>query len=90
MSPFARLQAFLVLGNVALIAAWALVLIRPTGWQWMGPLLLAFFVLVRIGGVWTRVREAPDGGRTRRAALLSTAIAAIAVALWLYTALLGP
>jgi len=91
MSPFARLQLMLLLGNVAFIGAWAVALSRPAGWQWMGVLLLAFFVALRVGGVWLRARKFPDDtGRSRKAAQLSTAIAALAVALWVYTALRGP
>jgi hypothetical protein len=88
MSPFLRLQLLLLLGNVAFIAAWALALTRPTGWQWIGVLLLAFFVAVRVGGMWLRARQFPDvAGRTRRAAFISTAVALLAVAMWVYTAL---
>ncbi|HEX8440955.1 hypothetical protein [Archangium sp.] len=91
MSPFVRLQLLLLLGNVAFIAAWAVALMRPAGWQWVGVALLAFFVAVRVGGVWLRARQFPDDtGRARRAAMLSTVVAALAVALWVYTALRGP
>lgn len=88
MSPFLRLQLLLLLGNIAFIAAWALALTRPTGWQWIGVLLLAFFVAVRVGGMWVRAKQFPDvAGRTRRAAILSTVVALLAVAMWVYTAL---
>jgi hypothetical protein len=91
MSPFLRLQVFLLLGNIAFIAAWAIALSRPAGWQWMGVLLLAFFVAVRVGGTWLRARQFPDeSGRSRRAAILSTVVALLAVALWVYTALRAP
>jgi hypothetical protein len=91
MSPFLRLQILLLLGNVAFIAAWALAVTRPAGWQWIGVLLLAFFVAVRVGGMWLRARQFPDvAGRTRRAAILSTAVALLAVAMWIYTALRAP
>jgi hypothetical protein len=91
MSPFLRLQLLLLLGNIAFIGAWVLALYRPTGWQWMGVLLLAFFVAIRVGGSWLRVRQFPDvARRTRRAAILSTVVALLAVALWIYTALREP
>ncbi|QRN96605.1 hypothetical protein JRI60_47710 [Archangium violaceum] len=91
MSPFVRLQLLLLLGNVAFIAAWAVALTRPSGWQWIGVLLLAFFVVVRVGGMWLRARKYPDqAGRSRKAAVLSTVVAVLAVALWVYTALRGP
>jgi hypothetical protein len=91
MSPFVRLQLLLLLGNVAFIAAWAVALTRPAGWQWIGVLLLAFFVVVRVGGMWLRARKYPDqAGRSRKAAVLSTVVAVLAVALWVYTALRGP
>ncbi len=91
MSPFVRLQMMLLLGNVAFIGAWAVALSRPAGWQWIGILLLAFFVALRVGGTWLRARRFPDDtGRSRKAAQLSTVIALLAVALWVYTALRGP
>ncbi|QRK11885.1 hypothetical protein JQX13_18600 [Archangium violaceum] len=89
MSPFLRLQLVLLLGNLAFIAAWAVALTRPPGWQWIGVVLLAFFVVVRVGGMWLRARKYPDEGRSRRAAILSTFVAALAVGLWVYTALRG-
>jgi hypothetical protein len=91
MSPFLRLQLLLLLGNIAFIAAWGVALTRPSGWQWVGGALLAFFVALRVGGMWLRARRYPDqAGRSRRAALLSIVISALAVALWVYTALRGP
>jgi uncharacterized membrane protein SirB2 len=91
MSPFARLQLMLLLGNVAFIGAWAVAVSRPAGWQWIGAALLAVFVAIRVGGTWVRAKKFPDvEGRTRRAAFFSTAIAALAVAMWLYTAFRGP
>ncbi|HEX8821373.1 MAG TPA: hypothetical protein VF794_15715 [Archangium sp.] len=91
MSPFLRLQMMLLLGNVAFIGAWAVALTRPAGWQWIGVLLLAFFVALRVGGTWLRARKFPEeAGRSRRAVILSTAIAALAVALWVYTAFRAP
>ncbi|OJT25833.1 hypothetical protein BO221_08265 [Archangium sp. Cb G35] len=90
MSPFARLQLLLLLGNVAFIGAWAVAVSRPPGWKWIGATLLACFVAIRVGGMWVRARKFPDEGRSRRAAIFSTAVAALAVALWLYTALRGP
>lgn len=90
MSPFLRLQLLLLLGNVAFIGAWAVAVTRPAGWQWIGATLLAFFVAIRVGGMWLRARKFPDDGRSRRSAILSTAVAALAVALWLYTAFRGP
>lgn len=91
MSPFLRLQLLLLLGNISFVVAWALALHRPAGWQWMGILLLAFFVAIRLGGLWLRARQFPEvAGRTRRATFLSTFIALLAVALWVYTALREP
>lgn len=90
MSPFLRLQLLMLLGNIAFIAAWAVALTRPAGWPWVGGALLASFVAIRVGGTWARVRRFPDEtGNSRRAAVLSTVIAALAVALWVFTALRG-
>jgi hypothetical protein len=91
MSPYARLQVVLLLGNVAFIGAWAAAVSRPPGWLWIGIVLLALFVAVRVGGMWLRARKYPDEtGRSRRAAILSTFVAVLGVALWIYTALRGP
>jgi len=88
MSPYLRLQLALLFANVVFIAAWFMALKRPAGWQWMGGALLALFVVVRVGGMWLRARKYPDeAGRSRRAAILSTLVAVLAVALWVYTAL---
>ncbi|WP_375770000.1 hypothetical protein NR798_03680 [Archangium gephyra] len=90
MSPFARLQLMLLLGNVAFIGAWAVAVTRPAGWKWIGTALLAIFVAIRVGGMWLRARKFPDEGRSRRAAIFSTAVAALAVFMWLYTAFRAP
>lgn len=91
MSPYVRLQVVLLLGNVAFIGAWAVAVSRPPGWMGIGIVLLALFVAVRVGGMWLRARKYPDEtGRSRRAAILSTFVAVLGVALWIYTALRGP
>lgn len=91
MSPYLRLQLVLLLGNVAFIAAWAVAVSRPPGWLWIGIVLLVLFVAVRVGGMWLRATKYPDeAGRSRRAAILSTFVAMLGVALWVYTALRGP
>jgi hypothetical protein len=91
MSPYLRLQLVLLLGNVAFIAAWAVLVTRPPGWLGIGIVLLALFAAVRVGGMWLRAQKYPDpAGRSRRTAVLSTFVAVLGVALWIYTALLGP
>lgn len=91
MSPYARLQVVLLLGNVAFIGAWGVAVTRPPGWLGIGIVLLALFVTVRVGGMWLRARKYPDEtGSSRRAALLSTFVAVLGVALWIYTVLRGP
>ncbi len=81
----------MLLGNLAFIAAWGLALTRPAGWRWIGPVLLGVFLALRVGGMWLHALRNPDGtGRTRRAAVLTTGVALLATALWVYTVMRGP
>ncbi|WP_223639482.1 hypothetical protein [Corallococcus sp. EGB] len=83
--------ALMLLGNVAFIASWIVILKRPEGWQVVGPLLLALFLALRVGGVWRYALDTVDPtGRMKRSAILSTVLAALAVGLWGYTWLSGP
>ncbi|WP_253993581.1 hypothetical protein [Myxococcus qinghaiensis] len=80
-----------LLGNVAFLASWGVVLARPSGWLVVGPILLALFVLLRVGGMWLYARQQPEGSdRIRRAALFTTLLALVGVGLWVATALRGP
>ncbi|RYZ35141.1 MAG: hypothetical protein EOO71_36585 [Myxococcaceae bacterium] len=89
--PSLPYPAVLLLGNVAFIASWIVILKRPEGWQVVGPVLLALFLALRVGGVWRYARNNPDPqGRAKRSAILSTVLALLAVALWLFTWLSGP
>lgn len=83
--------AVMLLGNVAFIASWIVILKRPEGWQVVGPVLLALFLALRVGGVWRYARNTPDPtGRAKRSAILSTVLALLAVGLWVFTWLSGP
>ncbi|MCY1032833.1 hypothetical protein OV207_15290 [Corallococcus sp. BB11-1] len=89
--PSLPYPAVLLLGNVAFIAAWIVVLKRPEGWQVVGPVLLALFLVLRVGGVWRYAKNNPDPtGRAKRSAVISTVLALLAVALWVFTLLSGP
>jgi hypothetical protein len=85
------MPVLMLLGNIAFIGAWALLLLRPTGWQVLGPVLLAGFFLVRVGGMWLYVSRNPDpSGRGRRTAIATTVISLLAVGLWVLTLVRGP
>ncbi|MBZ4336000.1 hypothetical protein ACIHQR_02945 [Corallococcus coralloides] len=89
--PTLPYPALMLLGNVAFIASWIVILKRPEGWQVVGPVLLLLFLGLRVGGVWKYALNHPDpAGRTKRSAILSTVLAALAVGLWGYTWLSGP
>ncbi|XXF78576.1 hypothetical protein P2318_02115 [Myxococcaceae bacterium GXIMD 01537] len=81
--PPLRLVVFLVVGNLAFIASWVVVLWKPAGWLWLSLALLLVFLVLRVGGMWWQVRRYPDEeGRMRRSAILTTILAVAAVALW--------
>ena len=89
--PSLPYPAVLLLGNVAFIASWIVILKRPEGWQVVGPVLLALFLALRVGGVWRSAQNNPDPqNRAKRTAIISTVLALLAVALWVFTWLSGP
>jgi hypothetical protein len=88
--PTLPYPALMLLGNVAFIASWIVLIKRPEGWQVVSPLLLALFLALRVGGVWKYALTTPDDtGRLRRSAVLSTVLALLAVGLWGYTWMSG-
>ncbi|WP_171450041.1 hypothetical protein [Corallococcus carmarthensis] len=88
--PTLPYPALMLLGNVAFIASWIVILKRPEGWQVVGPVLLALFLGLRVGGVWKYALATPDpAGRLKRSAIFSTVLAVLAVGLWGYTWLSG-
>ncbi|QSQ20955.1 hypothetical protein JY651_37910 [Pyxidicoccus parkwayensis] len=86
-----QLALLSLLGNISLIASWAVLLTRPSGWEVVGPVLLAVFLVLRVGGAWFyALRRSGGSAVARRNALFTTAIAAVAVGLWVFTLLRGP
>ncbi|MCP3098375.1 hypothetical protein LZ198_05720 [Myxococcus sp. K15C18031901] len=80
-----------LLGNVAFLGSWGVLLTRPPGWLVVGVILLVAFVVLRVGGMWLYAsRQTEDIPRVRRAAIFTTVLAVVAVGLWVYTALRGP
>ncbi|WP_226994046.1 hypothetical protein [Myxococcus hansupus] len=67
-------------------------LMRPTGWQVIGPILLCLFLVLRVGGMWFFASKHPpeEQPRMRRTATFTTVLALIAVGIWVYTVLQGP
>ena len=89
--PPAAFQAAFVLGNLAFLGAWVLALSRPAGWQWMGPVLLAAFLVLRVGGMWTlSLRAGREDPLARKRAVLYTLVSLAAAGLWVFTVMRGP
>lgn len=88
---YPRLALVSLLGNLSLVASWAVLLTRPSGWRVVGPVLLVAFLVLRVGGAWFYVSRHPgDPALARRTAVLTTALAVVAVGLWVFTLLRGP
>lgn len=85
-----RLALLSLLGNISLVASWAVLLTRPAGWQVVGPVLLVGFLVLRVGGAWYHAARQPPGSVARRTAVFSTVLALVAVGLWVFTLLRGP
>nr|WP_211194550.1 hypothetical protein [Pyxidicoccus fallax] len=80
-----------LLGNLSLVASWAVLLTRPEGWKVVGPLLLVAFLVLRVGGAWFyATRGAGDPALMRRTAIFTSVLALLAVGLWVFTLLRGP
>lgn len=80
-----------LLGNLCFLAAWAVALMRPAGWQVVGPVLLVAFLVLRVGGMWLYASRQTEGSaRARRTAMFTTVLALVAVGLWVFTVLRGP
>ena len=90
--PNSRLLLFSLLGNFAFIGSWLVVFRKPEGWLPIGLALLAVFVVLRVGGAWWQVRQAPPEATRhfRRAAVFTTALAVVAVGLWAFSVVYGP
>jgi hypothetical protein len=80
-----------LLGNLSLVASWAVLLTRPEGWRVVGPVLLGAFLVLRVGGAWFYVsRGVGDPRLLRRTAVFTSVLALLAVGLWVLTLLRGP
>lgn len=89
--PPAAFQAAFIAGNLAFLGCWVLALSRPQGWQWLGPVLLALFLLLRVGGMWTlSLRAGDEDPLARKRAVLYTFVALAAAGFWVFTVLRGP
>ena len=102
--PSVPYPVLLLLGNLAFVGAWTLLLFKPAGWLWVGIALVAAFLALRVGGtaeqlqgaalrvggMWWHARHFPlSSGRGRRSAILTTAIALLGVGLWVVSAVRG-
>lgn len=85
-----RLALLSLLGNISLVASWAVLLTRPAGWHVVGPVLLAGFLVLRVGGAWHfALRQSGGSSVARRNAVFTTVLALVAVGLWVFTLLRG-
>ncbi|WP_338871774.1 hypothetical protein [Myxococcus stipitatus] len=78
-------------GNLAFIGAWVVLITRTNGWLVIGPILLAVFALLRVGGMWLyAARQTENLERARRAAIFTTFLTLAGIGLWVFAALRGP
>jgi low temperature requirement protein LtrA len=88
---YPRFAVAALVGNICFIAAWAAALMRPNGWQVVGPVLLVAFLVLRVGGMWLYASRQTEGRQqARRTAVFTTVLALVAVGLWVATVLRGP
>ncbi len=88
--PPAAFQVVFLVGNLAFLASWVLALSQPRGWQWMGPVLLGVFLLLRVGGMWTlTLRAGAEDPLARKRAVLYTLVALAAAGFWVVTVMRG-
>jgi hypothetical protein len=72
-----------LLGTIALLVAIAAVLQPRAIDPRLGPVFIAVFVVLRLGGEWLLALRSPDPeGRYRRSAILNTLIAVAVVVFW--------
>lgn len=89
--PNPRILLAIVLGNLAFIGSWVLVFYKPAGWLGLSLTLLLTFLVLRVGAAWWQARQSPDeGGLKRRAAIVTTVLAVLAVGLWAFSIVYGP
>jgi hypothetical protein len=74
-----------LLGTAALIGGLLVTVQRGVAPLWVGPVLIGVFLLLRVGSEWALALLYPDAeGRSRRSAILNTAIAVAVVGFWFY------
>ena len=88
LSP--RIQMMALLGNLALVGAWALVMFRPGPW-WLpvGAGLVVAFLALRVAPLWAQAR-ALGTPAARRIAVIYTVVGVAVGALWAYSAVQPP
>lgn len=86
-----RILLAIILGNLAFIGSWVLVFYKPAGWLGLSLTLLLAFLALRVGAAWWQARQFPDEkGIQRRAAIITTVLAVLAVGLWAFSIVYGP
>jgi len=88
--PPAAFQIAFLAGNLAFLGSWVLALSQPRGWQWMGPVLVGLFLVLRVGGMWLlTLRAGSEDPQARKRAVLYTLVALAAAGFWVFTVLRG-
>jgi hypothetical protein len=79
-----------LVGTVLLIAALVVTMKRPEGAQWLAPLLMGLFFVVRVGSEWSYALRDPEArAARRRQAIVSTLTALGLTGFWVYVWLYG-
>lgn len=88
---YPRFAVAALLGNIAFLASWGVLLSRPSGWPVVGGILITLFFVLRVGGMWLYAsRQTDTAPQARRAAIFTTLIALVGLGLWVFTAVRGP
>jgi hypothetical protein len=73
-----------------LVAALAVAMKRPTGSEWLGPVLIGLFFVLRVGSEWSYALSEPEASRVRRrSATVSTLLALGLTGFWVYVWVYG-
>jgi len=79
-----------LVGTVLLLAALVVTMKRSPGSQWLAPVLMGLFLLVRLGSEWSYALREPEArAARRRSAIVSTLMALGLTGFWVYVWVYG-